>query len=186
MTGVQTCALPISYEAFLAAARELRYDVDALARRFNASFEQVCHRLVTLRRPGAEGIAFGLMRVDGAGFASKRFPLPRLALPRHGGACPRWPLYQALHSPGSLVRQIVEFPDRERFLFAARAIEKRGPAFPMPRRIVSVMLACEVLYADQTVYGDGLDLRSSARAAPVGANCRVCTRTDRSEERRVG
>lgn len=178
LTGYVAAAILMPYEAFIAAARELRYDVDALGRRFDASFEQVCHRLVTLRRPGDEGVAFGLMRVDAAGFASKRFPLPRLSLPRHGGACPRWPLYQALHSPGALVRQLVEFPDGERFLFVARAVEKRGPAFPLPRRIASVMLACEVLQADRTVYGDGLDLRSSARAAPVGANCRVCPRAD--------
>jgi predicted transcriptional regulator len=46
----------------------------------------------------------------------------------------------------------------------------------MPRRIASVMLACDALQADQTVYGDGLDLGSSAPAAPVGANCRICTR----------
>lgn len=178
LAGYVAAAVLMPYEAFLAATRRLRYDVDALGRRFDASFEQVCHRLVTLRRPGSEGIPFGLMRIDGAGFASKRFPLPRLSLPRHGGACPRWPLYQALHSPGSLVRQVVEFPGGERFLFAARALEKRGPPYPMPRRLVSMMLACDVLYADQTVYGDGLDLRSSAPAAPVGANCRVCTRAE--------
>ena len=170
-------AVLMPYDAFLAAARSLRYDAEALAQRFPASYEQVCHRLLTLRRPGAEGVVFGLMRVDAAGFTSKRFPLPHLPLPRHGGACPLWAVYQALQSPGAIVRQVAEFPGGERFLFVARAIEKGGAAFPLPRRLASLMLACDVLQADQTVYGDGLDLRSSAPAAPVGANCRVCTRS---------
>ena len=98
-------------------------------------------------------------------------------------------MYQAQHSPGAIVRQLAEFPDGERFLFVARVLEKRGPAFPMPRRLVSLMLACDALVADQTVYGDGLDLASSARATPVGANCRVCVREEcayRQEDPVVG
>jgi len=182
-------AMLMPYEAFLGAARRLRYDVDALALEFGADLEQVCHRLVTLRRPGSEGIAFGLMRADASGFTSSRAPLPRLPLPRHGGACPLWAVYQAQHSPGAIVRQLAEFPDGERFLFVARLLEKRAPAFPMPRRLVSLMLACDALVADQTVYGEGLDLASAARATPVGANCRVCVRTEcayRQEDPVVG
>jgi transcriptional regulator with XRE-family HTH domain len=164
------------YDAFLAAARRLRYDAEALAREFQASYEQVCRRLLTLRRPGAEGVPFGLMCVDAAGFTSQRYPLPHLPLPRHGGACPLWAAYLALQSPGTVVRQVAVFPGGERFLFVARAIDNGGGAFPLPRRLASLMLACDALHADQTVYGDGLDLRSSAPAVPVGANCRVCTR----------
>ena len=51
-------------------------------------------------------------------------------------------------------------------------------AFTMPRRLVAVMLACHALHADRTVYGDGLDLSSSAPAVPVGPNCRLCVRRD--------
>jgi predicted transcriptional regulator len=40
------------------------------------------------------------------------------------------------------------------------------------------MLACNALYADQTLYGDGLDLSSTAPAVPVGPNCRLCVRRD--------
>jgi len=171
-------AIVMPYDAFLAAARRLRFDADALAREFGASFEQACHRLVTLRRPGAEGVPFALMRVDAAGYASRRAPLPRLPLPRHGSACPLWAVYQALQSPGAIVRQLVEFPGGERFLFIARAVTEPVPAFPLPRRLMSVMLGCDAHYADQTVYGDGLNLASTAPAVPVGANCRVCPRTD--------
>lgn len=182
-------AARMPYEPFLAAARRLRYDVDALAREFEASVEQVCHRLVTLRRPGAQGLPFGMMRIDGSGFTSKRLALPRLPLPRHGGACPLWAVYLALQSPGAIVRQLAEFPDGERFLFVARTVENGAPAFPMPRRVVSLMLACDAMVADQTVYGDGLDLASAAPAIPVGANCRVCVRTEcayRQEDAVIG
>jgi hypothetical protein len=34
-------------------AREVRHDIDRLRQRFGVSFEQACHRLSTLQRPGA-------------------------------------------------------------------------------------------------------------------------------------
>jgi len=178
LSSYMAAAVLMPYETFQDAAARSRYDVEGLARRFGASYEQVCHRLTTLRRPGAEGIPFGLMRVDPAGFVSKRFPLPNLLLPRRGNACPLWAIYGALQSPGAIVRQVATFPTGDRYLFVARAIEKPRPAFTMPRRLVSVMLACDALHADRTVYGDALDLSSSAPAVPVGPNCRLCVRRD--------
>ncbi|MFT3819722.1 MAG: short-chain fatty acyl-CoA regulator family protein [Rubrivivax sp.] len=189
LSAYLAAAVLLPYEPFLDAALGLRHDVDRLVQRFGASFEQVCHRLITLRRPGAAGLPFALMRVDAAGFTSKRFPLPRLALPRHGPACPMWAVYQALHVPGTIVRQLAEFPDGQRLLFVARTVEKSRPAFSLPRRLQSIMLACDALHADQTVYGAGLDLGSSAPAVPVGPNCRLCVRRDcvyRAEDPIVG
>ena len=82
---------------FLESARGFRYDIELLERRFGASFEQVCHRLTTLRRPGQEGVPFHFVRVDIAGNISERFglgdpvrallgPLPALERPQrvHG------------------------------------------------------------------------------------------------------
>lgn len=189
LTSYLAAAVLMPYEVFLDAAERSRYDLDILARRFGASHEQVCHRLVTLRRPGAEGIPFGLMRSDPAGFVTKRFPLPNLLLPRHGNACPLWPVYGAFQSPGAIVRQLAAFPTGDRFLFVARAIEKPRPGFTMPRRLLSVMLACDAIHADRTVYGDELDLSSSAPAVPVGPNCRLCVRRNcvyREEEPLIG
>ena len=169
-------AMLLPYDPFRAAAIAARYDIERLGERFGASFEQVCHRLATLRRPGGETIPFGFMRVDAAGFVTKRLPLPRLPLPRHGNACPLWAAYEAFQAPGAIVRQLAAFPGGERFLFLARTVEKPRPAYSMPRRLLSVMLACDALHADRLVYGDGLDLRSSAPAVPVGPNCRLCVR----------
>jgi hypothetical protein len=60
-------ALVMPYDAFRAAARATRHDIDRLSRRFGVSFEQACHRLSTLQRPGAEGVPFYFCRVDMAG-----------------------------------------------------------------------------------------------------------------------
>ncbi|MEO8204256.1 MAG: short-chain fatty acyl-CoA regulator family protein [Betaproteobacteria bacterium] len=176
LSSYAAAAVLMPYDVFRAAAQAMRYDVESLAQRFGAGFEQTCHRLSTLRRPGAEGIPFGLMRVDSAGFVTKRFALPHLLLPRHGNACPLWAVYGALQAPGTMLRQLVEFPNGDRFLFVARTVEKNRPAFAMPRRLWSMMLACDALYADQTVYGDGMDSSSAAPSVPVGANCRLCVR----------
>lgn len=168
--------LLMPYEEFQAAAVALRYDIDQLARRFNASFEQVCHRLVTLRRPEAQGVRFGFLRSDAAGHVSKRFALPRLPLPGHGGACPLWAVFVAFQTPGSTVRQLAQFPGGDRYLLLARAVEKERPDYGMPRRFTSIMLMCEALHAGQLVYGDGLDLSERAPCTPVGQACRVCVR----------
>jgi XRE family transcriptional regulator, fatty acid utilization regulator len=166
------------YERFLEDAVRARYDVDLLCRGHGTSVEQVCHRLVTLRRPGAEGVPFAFIRSDPAGFVTKRLPLPNLPLPRYGGACPLWAVYQAFQAPESVVLQLAEFPNGERFLFVARAVTKGDAAFNRPRRLLSIMLACDALYADQLVYGDRLDLSAGAPADRVGTTCRLCVRND--------
>src|SRR5690606_36677989 len=99
-------------------------------------------------------------------------------MPRHGKACPLWAVRTALQTPGTVIRQLAEFPTGDRFLFLARTVEKPRPAFSMPRRMLSIMLACDALYADRTVYAEGLDLSSSSPASPVGPFCRVCVRRD--------
>jgi predicted transcriptional regulator/DNA-binding XRE family transcriptional regulator len=171
-------ALLLPYDRFLEDATRARYDIDRLCRSYGASVEQICHRLVTLRRPGSEGIPFGFMRSDPAGFVTKRFPLPSLPLPRYGGACPLWAVYQAFQRPETIVSQLAEFPSGDRFLFVARAVTKGEPVYGQPRHLLSIMLACEALYADQTVYGDRLDLSAAAPTDPVGATCRLCARSD--------
>jgi predicted transcriptional regulator/transcriptional regulator with XRE-family HTH domain len=171
-----TVVLP--YEAVLAEAEALRYDIAALQQRFGASFEQVAHRLVTLRRKGAEGIAFGFLRSDPAGRLTKHFPLPGLLLPSAGHACPLWAIYAAFRAGEGVVRQVVRFPDGSRYLFIARATARRAARFGDNPTPTSVMLACNVLQADGTVYADGLDLGSTASDVPVGPACRLCTRRD--------
>jgi predicted transcriptional regulator/transcriptional regulator with XRE-family HTH domain len=168
-------ALVLPYDSFLSTAKTARYDLERLAALFGASMEQVCHRLVTLRRPGAEGIPFAFLRVDPAGNISKRFSLPTLRLPRYGGACPLWAVYRTQLTPGALVTQRVRLPDGREFLFIARLIAKPAPGFGTPGESFSVMIACDAGYADRIVYGEAL------RGGPgltleAGINCHLCPR----------
>lgn len=171
-------AVLFPYQRFLEDAEALRYDVEALSERYNASFEQIAHRLVTLRREGAEGVPFGFLRADPAGRLTKHFPLPGLLLPHTGHACPLWAIYSAFRSSGQLVRQVVRFSDGSRFLFIAKAVSRRSSGFADQVLPHSVLLVTDILHADRTVYADGLDLTDSEADVPVGPTCRLCTRAD--------
>lgn len=169
-------AMLMPYTSFLKDTLGLRYDVERLAHRYQVSFEQACHRLVTLKRPDATGIPFAFIRADAAGFVTKRFPLQRLPLPRLGHACPLWAVYTAFQSPGMIMRQLAELPSGDRFLFFARSASKEQATFQTHRPLVSIMLACDSIYADQTIYGDGLNVSAPSFVTPIGPTCRLCSR----------
>ena len=174
LASYAAAAALMPYESFLEAAERRRYDLDALCRLFGVSYEQAAHRLATLRRPGAEGVRFAFMRSDASGYITKRFPLPRLPLPRYGNACPLWVINSAFQTPGLTARSFGELPSGDQFLFFARAIEKHPPTAALPRHLLSVMLACAATEADRVCYGDGID--RTAAMAPVGTICRLCPR----------
>src|SRR4029077_18355354 len=117
------------YDAFLAPARGERYDTELLGHRFRSSFEQTCHRLTTLRRPGAEGIPFHMLRVDVAGNMSKRFSASGLHVPRFSGACPRWNVFGAFLTPGVIHTQLSQMPDGQIFFGVARTVRKESGGF---------------------------------------------------------
>lgn len=171
-------AIVFPYSQFLAEAEGLAYDIDQLRQIFNGSFEQVAHRLVSLRRPGEEGIPFGFLRSDPAGRLTKHFPLPGLLLPNSGHACPLWSIYGAFRQPETLLRQMVRFSDGSRYLFLARSLQRRPGSYREPATHISIMLACDALHADRTVYATGLDLDDHDADVPVGPTCRLCTRRE--------
>ncbi|MBU1335456.1 MAG: DUF2083 domain-containing protein [Alphaproteobacteria bacterium] len=171
-------AIVFPYARMLDDAEASAYDIDHLRQVYNAGFEQVAHRLVTLRRPGQEGIPFGFLRSDPAGRLTKHFPLPGLLLPNSGHACPLWAIYGAFRTPESMLRQVVRFSDGSRYLFLARTVQRRPGSFREQPALASVMLACDMLHADRTIYGSGLDLSDLSADIPVGPSCRLCTRRD--------
>ncbi|ENP48246.1 hypothetical protein C077_01132 [Brucella abortus 80/108] len=75
-------ALVLPYQTFLAAAKELRHDLELLASRFGASLEQVAHRLSTLQRSGQRGVPVFFARVDRAGNITKRHSAAKLQFAR--------------------------------------------------------------------------------------------------------
>jgi len=175
-------ALIMPYEAFHAATTAVRHDIARLGARFDASFEQVCHRLATLRRPSAEGIPMHFMRTDIAGNISKRFSASGLRLPRYGSACPRWIVHHAFATPGRIVTQIARLPDGDGYLLIAKA--GISPPGHGPSR--ATMVGAAVTHARHFVYADGLDVEAPAIAVPVGITCRQCPRencTERAFER---
>jgi predicted transcriptional regulator/transcriptional regulator with XRE-family HTH domain len=168
----------LPYTEFLAAAQEVRHDLELLSDRFGASIEQVAHRLSTLQRPGAKGIPFYFVRVDQAGTITKRHSATRLQFARYGGACPLWNVHQAFERPGHFLRQLAETPDGVRYLSIARDVSKPGGAFHAPVRRYAIGLGCEVTHASEMVYADDLDVTKPAAFEPIGISCRICERRD--------
>ena len=171
-------ALVLPYRAFAAQARALRHDVEQLQSRFSASFEQVCHRLSTLQRPGARGLPFYFVRVDMAGNITKRHSATRFHFARFGGACPLWNVHEAFAQPGKILVQFAQMPDRTAYISIARTVTKRGGAYLKPSRQFAVGLGCEASHAPELVYAAGIDITDLKAAVPIGVNCRLCERTD--------
>ena len=126
LTNYAAGALVLPYEAFRAQAMATRHDVDRLALQFQTSFEQTCHRLSTLQRPGSRGVPFYFLRVDRAGNITKRHSATRFQFARFGGTCPLWNIHEALDGAGQTLIQLAEMPDGERYLCLAWGIEKRS------------------------------------------------------------
>ena len=171
-------ALLMPYGPFQRACRDFRYDIERLGRRFGASFEQVCHRMTTLQRPGAMGIPLHLVRTDIAGNISKRFSLSGIHIPRHSGACPRWNVYSAFLSPERITVQLSQMPDGERYFCIARAFSKGDHRHNAPRRHFSIGLGCSILHAKELIYSDGIDLSNPNGFVPIGVGCRICPRME--------
>jgi predicted transcriptional regulator/DNA-binding XRE family transcriptional regulator len=164
------------YARFLESARSVRYDVELLEHRFRGSFEQVCHRLTTLHREGAEGVPFHLVRIDIAGNISKRFSGSGILFARYSGACPLWNVHAAFLTPGLIRTQLSEMPDGTRYFSIARTVRKAGGGHQVRQSRLAIELGCETKYGRDLVYADGVDLE--AAAVPVGVSCRLCERMD--------
>jgi predicted transcriptional regulator/DNA-binding XRE family transcriptional regulator len=171
-------AVLMPYEPFLAAAREVRYDIDVIGRRFGTGFEQVAHRLTALRRPKAEGIPFHMVRIDVAGNISKRFSASGISIARFSGACPRWNIFAAFSTPGMIRIQLSRMPDASAFFCIARTVQADNHGYHTPPRIHAVGLGCSLERARELVYADGVNLANEDAAVPVGVTCRLCDRTD--------
>jgi predicted transcriptional regulator/transcriptional regulator with XRE-family HTH domain len=169
-------ALLMPYTAFLDAARALRHDMEALAARFGVSFEQACHRLSTLQRPGARGVPFFFLRVDPAGNVSKRFSAAGFPFARYGGSCPRWVVHTAFAQPGGVQVQVAELPDGAAYLCFAHTVTRPSRGWGEPRPVHVVAMGCTVAHAEDVAYADGIDLERAK--VGIGLSCRLCDRPD--------
>ena len=160
-------ALVMPYRRFAASAMELRHDIEQLQHRYNASFEQVSHRLSTLQRPGARGVPFYFVRVDQAGNITKRHSSTRFQFARFGGSVPA---VERARGPSRHPGRILCRSRRCRTACATcawgAAIVKRSGNFLRPNRQYAIGIGCEVAHADKVVYSEGLSLDGAA--VPVG------------------
>lgn len=178
LAGYFAGAVLMPYQPFLEAARSERYDLDLLGHRFRTSFEQVCHRLTSLRRPGAEGVPFHFVRVDIAGNISKRFSASGLRFARFSGACPRWVVFSSFLTPGMIRTQLSQMPEGTTYFWVARTLRKNVGGWHAPQTMHAIALGCEADWARELVYADGIDLGNREAVVPVGLTCRLCERLD--------
>jgi len=171
-------AVLMPYSAFLKTAEVNQYDITLLGRRFGTSFEQVCHRLTTLQRPGARGIPFFLIRVDNAGNISKRFSAGGFHFARFGGTCPRWHVHDAFRIPGKISTQTVQMEDGTRYFSIARTVSRDNSGFGVPDNQFAIAMGCGIKHAEKLVYARGMNLENDEGDTPIGVNCRLCERRD--------
>lgn len=168
-------ALMMPYAKFHEAAEIVGYDVEVLAARFGASYEQVAHRLTTLSKPTARGVPFFLVRVDSAGNVSKRFSSGRFPFAHFGGTCPLWNIHAAFTEPGHILTQVVELTDGSRWFSIARTVRRSVTPYGAIEPRFAIGLGCEMKYASRLIYAKRLDL-NTVEAVPIGVNCRLCER----------
>jgi hypothetical protein len=169
-------AFLMPYEPFLRIAEETAYDIDRLSARFAVSFEQACHRLTTLQRPGAQGVPFFFLRIDKAGNVTKRFNSTSFHLAEYGGACPVWNIHLAFRTPGATLPQFVELPDGDRFFTISRTADRPAVNFETQDHRLAVALGCELKYASKLGYAASFNIDANLKFSRIGINCHLCPR----------
>ena len=169
-------AILMPYEEFYDEAVRTRYDIERLAAYFSVSYEQVCHRLTTLQKPGKRGIPFFFLRIDRGGNVSKRFNVTPIQLARFGGACPKLDVHYCFRVPGRILTQTVEMPDHSRYLTVNRTVDRPAIRYSTEDKRLAISLGCPVEYAPELIYARELDSVSTQSVTEVGVNCRLCPR----------
>ena len=163
-------AMPLS--AFAASALAADYNPSALAAEFRTNLHAVFRRLAVLKRDGIDAPAIGLQIANAAGQALLRQPLADFPLPRHGNACPLWPIYQSLTQPERPLLDWIELPNGKQFAALAVALPREKSSFDMPPDYRAAML---VIPADQAQsFAPWMSKSQSIRQ--IGTSCRICPR----------
>ena len=165
-------ALPLPQ--FLAALRQHGFAPDALARQFDVRFDQVLRRLAMLPPHALAGLGLpapGLVICDNSGTLMFRRGVEGFALPRFGGGCPLWPLYQALQRPHQPLRQSLVTAGRlgRSFIAYAYAATEVVLGYDRPTVLQASMLI---------IPADSVPAEQVAEAVIVGSSCRTCAQLD--------
>lgn len=177
LAGYAATALLMPYGRFVRAADARGYDIEAIARHFGTSFEQVAHRLVMCGRPGEDRVPFFLIRMDEAGNVSKRLDGTGAPFAMLGGSCPLWQVHSVFRRPGELVTQWLELPDGQRFFSIARTVTAYDGRHGRTPLVRAIALVCAAADAPRLVYAQGA-VPDAAPVTPIGLGCRLCHRAE--------
>jgi hypothetical protein len=172
-------ALLLPYAPLLRDAQRTRYDVELLARIWNAGYETVAHRLCNLGDPARRGVPFHFLRVDVAGNISKRYAATGLRFPHGTGSCPKWIVHQAFLTPHAIARQYSVFPDGRMYFCFAKVLSEPIAGSLARGTVYAIGMGTAAEDAKHLAYADDMPFVDPARmAVPVGTTCRFCERTD--------
>lgn len=157
---------------FLQSAKLLNYDPISISHQLNVPLIVVLYRLAHL--PEQDTLPrFGIMECDGSGAVIYRKQLPTLSLPRHGGACPLWPIYRSLSQPHMPIKAFINTPTGERFLTYSISEYVGKNKIGVPARTTAVM----AFTPDYEMFLTKPEIASQPNLA-VGLQCSVCPRND--------
>ena len=169
--------LSMPLERFAASALALDYNPSALATAFGTNLHAVFRRLASLKGEGIDAPEMGLIITNAAGQTLHRRALPDFPLPRHGNACPLWPVFQGFSQPERPLQDLIELPGGTQFATLTVALPRSEVAFGAAPNYQSAML---FLPSDQSPWP-----AAPQSIRPVGTSCRICPRKNcaaRSEE----
>ena len=167
-------AQTIPQNDFTKTARRSHYNPSEIASAFGADLHSAFRRLAFQNPAQTAAPPMGLIITNAAGRALFRRPIADFSFPRHGNACPLWPLFQALATPQIPVAALLELPGKHKFIGLAIAEAQSTPAFGHPPELNAAMLI--IHYEQRALLSEWLPDLGAAK--PIGITCRICPRSN--------
>ncbi len=166
-------AQAMPHSDFVKQARHNHYNPSEIAQLFGTDLHTAFRRLAFQNPTQTAAPPMGLIIANAAGRALFRRPIADFAFPRHGNACPLWPLFRAFATPQLPVTALLELPGKHKFIGLAIAEAQSVPAFGRPPELNAAMLI--VHYEQRALLDEWLpDLGATQ---PIGITCRICPRS---------
>ena len=163
----------ITAQNLIATMKHHHCDPFAIAAHFGISPRLTFYRLSELE-PHDLLPAFGLLEIDNASGVLHRKEIGALRLPSRSGACPRWPIYRALSSPGHPVMMRMQINSGEYVNAFAIAESEERRHIHLPPLTKAVMIYTEMTTPRPDSFVTSIE---------VGFHCSVCARTDCDDRR---
>ncbi len=167
-------AQAIPQSDFAKQARRCHYNPSAIAQAFGTDLHTAFRRLAFQDPAQTAAPPMGLIVANAAGRALFRRPIADFAFPRHGNACPLWPLFQAFSTPQIPVAALLELPGKHKFIGLTIAEVQSTPAFGRPPELNAAMLI--IHYEQRALLANWLPDLGAPQ--PIGITCRICPRSD--------